>query len=129
MFPQEAHGLSRGFRQLPWNSDTMLSDYLPLVQAAVVKSWLARKKLVATLALRHSVLEYDAQDFTMVHLFMKVCLASLALGCCLWRLFYCFFNKIVGRFGMYLEVGFCLGAAGGLTASSALISCDWWSFV
>ena len=31
VFPQEAHGLSRGFRQLPWNSDTMLSDYLPLV--------------------------------------------------------------------------------------------------
>ena len=72
VFPQEANGLSRGFRQLPWNSDTMLSDYLPLVQAAVVKSWTARKKLVATLALRHSVLEYDAQDFTMVHLMMKV---------------------------------------------------------
>eukprot|EP00903_Cladosiphon_okamuranus_P008733 g8365.t1 len=72
VFPQEAHGLSRGFRQLPWNSDTMLSDYLPQVQAAVVRSWLARKKLVATLALRHSVLEYDAQDFTMIHLFMKV---------------------------------------------------------
>lgn len=72
VFPQEAQGLSRGFRQLPWDSDTMLSDYLPAVQNAVVKSWTMRKKLVATLALRHSVLEYDAQDFTMIHLFMKV---------------------------------------------------------
>jgi len=50
----------------------MLNDYLPEVQAAVVKTWMARKKLVATFAARHSVLEYDAQDFTMINLFMKV---------------------------------------------------------
>lgn len=81
MFPQEAHGLSRGFRQLPWDSETVvLSDYLPRVQAAVVKLWVARKKLVATLALRHSVLEYDAQDFTVVHIFMQVGLVWLGFA-------------------------------------------------
>lgn len=81
MFSQEAHGLSRGFRQLVWNSETMLSDYLPQVQAAVVKSWAARKRLVATLASRHSVLEYDAQDFTMIHLFMKVRFGGCLILC------------------------------------------------
>lgn len=72
MFPQEAQGLTRGFHQPPWSSETTLSDYLPKAQAAVVKPWSKRKNLVATLAKRHNVLEYDAQDFTMLHLFMKV---------------------------------------------------------
>lgn len=49
-----------------------LYDYLPLAQTAVARPWRERKQLVATLAARHSVLEYDAQDFTLLHLFMKV---------------------------------------------------------
>lgn len=49
-----------------------LYDYLPEARAAVARPWRERKQLVATLAARHSVLEYDAQDFTLLHLFMKV---------------------------------------------------------
>lgn len=49
-----------------------LYDYIPQAQAAVEKPWLDRKLLVACFAARHSVLEYDAQDFTLLHLFMKV---------------------------------------------------------
>lgn len=80
VFPQEAHGLSRGFSQPPWSPGEILNDYLPKVQAAVVKTWMARKKLVATFAARHSVLEYDAQDFTMINLFMKVGRHDVGVG-------------------------------------------------
>lgn len=72
MFPPEAQGLARGFRQPAWTSEMTLYDYLPRAQAAVERPWRERKHLVATLAARHSVLEYDAQDFTLLHLFMKV---------------------------------------------------------
>ncbi|CAM9767500.1 unnamed protein product [Ectocarpus sp. 6 AP-2014] len=72
LFPPEAQGLMMGFRQPSWSSETTLRDYLPRAQAAVVTPWSERKNLVAMLAKRHNVLEYDAQDFTMLHLFMKV---------------------------------------------------------
>lgn len=72
VFSKEAQGLSRGLRLPAWNSETMLTDYLPKAQAAVAKPWSARKSLVATLAVRYSVLEYDAQDFTTCQLLMKV---------------------------------------------------------
>lgn len=72
LFPPEAQGLARGFRQPGWTSEMTLYDYLPLAQTAVARPWRERKQLVATLAARHSVLEYDAQDFTLLHLFMKV---------------------------------------------------------
>ncbi|CAB1120797.1 unnamed protein product [Ectocarpus sp. CCAP 1310/34] len=72
LFPQEAQGLTMGFRQPPWTSETKLGDYLSEAQAAVVKPWSERKNLVAMLAKRYNVLEYDARDFTMLHLFMKV---------------------------------------------------------
>lgn len=60
-----------------------LYDYIPQAQAAVEKPWLERKLLVACFAARHSVLEYDAQDFTLLHLFMKVLvlLFDRSLGC------------------------------------------------
>lgn len=76
VFSHEAQGLTRGFRQPPWSTDTVLSDYLPKAQAAVVRPWSDRKKLVAVFAARYSVLEYDAQDFTKVHFFMKVCVCG-----------------------------------------------------
>ncbi|CAM9332600.1 unnamed protein product [Pylaiella littoralis] len=72
VFSKEAQGLSRGLRLPAWKSETMLTDYLPKAQAAVAKPWSARKSLVATLAVRYSVLEYDAQDFTTCQLLMKV---------------------------------------------------------
>ena len=51
-----------------------LYDYLPQVQAAVARPWRERKQLVAAFAARHCVLEYDAQDFASINLFMKVLL-------------------------------------------------------
>lgn len=53
-----------------------LYDYLPLAQTALANPWRQRKQLVAALAARYNVLEYDAQDFTLVHLFLKVCVGG-----------------------------------------------------
>lgn len=75
LFPPEAQGLARGFKQPSWTAGMTPFDFLPLAQKAVSDPWRLRKQLVATLAVRHSVLEYDAQDFTLLHLFVKVTLA------------------------------------------------------
>lgn len=72
LFPPEAQGLARSFRQPTWTTGMTLYDYLPLARAAVADPWMLRKQLIATLAARYSVLEYDAQDFTLILLFMKV---------------------------------------------------------
>lgn len=76
LFSPEAQGLAQGFRKPAWTSGMTLYDYLPLAQAAVAEPWRQRKNLVATLAARYNVLEYDAQDFTLIHLFMKVCVVA-----------------------------------------------------
>lgn len=116
MFPPEAQGLARGFRQPPWTSEMTLYDYLPLAQAAVERPWRERKHLVATLAARHSVLEYDAQDFTLLHLFMKVppliyfhALFFVLVFCCVvlvlffvFCILYCFFSLFLSSIFLFL---------------------------
>ena len=63
--------LTSSYRPNPWNLDDSLWDYLPSVQEYIRNAWTKRKELAEALATTYSVLEYDAMDYSAVHLMAK----------------------------------------------------------
>mmetsp|Transcript_40676 Transcript_40676/g.66550 ORF Transcript_40676/g.66550 Transcript_40676/m.66550 type:complete len:424 (+) Transcript_40676:67-1338(+) len=71
-FPHRMKTTKNGFILPPWQAGTSMFDYLPLVRRQAARRWAFRREVVRVLAKRCASLEFDAVDYSSIHILVQV---------------------------------------------------------